>query len=185
MINANDEQPVSWSGNSKPDPADAQYVAAGRVIRRLMRLSVLGFLAPLIFSVGAAHAQALKLTQERDLLFGTVVLSESAVSVRVATVGRATATGGAIHIGGDQPARFLLEAPIGLKFSVTLPNAITLRSGPRNELTVRAFEYMAEALTPVGDTGRTIIMIGATAEIERNQRSGDYTGTFSILVNTD
>ena len=132
-----------------------------------------------------------RVSKTADLDFGAIVAGNGGGTIAVAPGGAVTVDGTVITLGGTQPAAFVMERRIGVDYPVVVSPRfsdtieIAHADDPDTTMTVRAFR---------SDFGRTIFFglpayffqsrypfrIGATLDVEADQKPGTYTGRFRV-----
>lgn len=158
--------------------------------------------AALVGAPAAAHAQAegsanvvlleeTRVTKTADLDFGAIIAGNGGGTIAVAPGGAVTVDGTVITLGGTQPAAFVMERQIFVDYPVLVSPRfsdtieIVHADDADTAMTVRDFTT---------DFNRTIIFglpayffqsrfpfrIGATLDVEADQKPGSYTGAFIV-----
>ena len=122
----------------------------------------------------------LEITSVQDLNFGKV--SNNAKGIVVIETDGTTTNSTLSQIGNSNPmaASFNITAAQGYKYSITLPESVTLNSGSNN-ITVNNFKHDAGE-NPEGIGSAKAVGVGATLNVAANQPTGNYTGTFEVSV---
>lgn len=129
----------------------------------------------------------LSITNTGGLHFGTIMRSATAGTVSVATDGTRT-SGGGVTLSALAPvhsaALFSVEGESGRNVTISLPASTTIVNAATDDMIVDTFVSDPDDANPVALTGAaTVLRIGATLNVDANQPSGTYTGTFSVSVN--
>ena len=138
----------------------------------------------------------LSLIKDDDLEFGTMLAGSTAGTVVVPPSGARTSTGGVILVGtGFQPARFAGYGRQNQNVRVSInANVLTLnRVGGGATMRVDTWVIGSTPTAPITTAPRTFRIasangifnfpLGATLRVGANQRSGTYTGTFTLTLN--
>lgn len=155
-------------------------------------LLAFAFVLTLVFTPCAASAQQVVLNNTRGLDFGRFVAGSGGTIV-LNPSGLRSRTGGVILLSSPSAGqaafnatRFTLDAgrasPGATAVVVSVPanGAVRLTSGG-NSMAVGEF-VTPDALLSVGNGGATL-SVGATLVVAPNQPSGNYSGSFSLIVN--
>lgn len=154
----------------------------------------------LLSNVVSAHAQkhasasanaeakivsGISLAKTLDLKFGSIVRSAEGGTVTI------NPNGGEITYNGvtqgqntsHQAAQFTATGEGGYLYRISLPNQVKLdhEGGKGVKMTVRQFTNTSTA-GRLDDNGSQTFSVGATLEVEPNQATGKYTGTFDVTV---
>ena len=145
-----------------------------------------------LLAVGArpAFAQQVTLGNARSLDFGRFVAGSGGTIV-LSAAGLRSATGGVILLGsqGAGEALFNLGTDAGAdgggSVAVTIllpPNGTVRLSSGANSMAVDNFTSTPAALDTIPAGGATLA-VGATLVVAPNQAPGNYSGSFSLIVN--
>lgn len=130
-----------------------------------------------------------------DLHFGEIIPSTTAAgTVRLQPNNNRTATGGIVLVNNlHQPARFTGLGTNNQQITISLQASSIFITGPGAQMRVRNFEIGSTptailSTTPLrfrlnSVTGAYNFPLGATLEVGANQAAGDYSGTFTIILN--
>ena len=129
----------------------------------------------------------LSITNTAGLHFGTIMRSATAGTVSIATDGTRSSLGG-VTLSALAPvhsvATFSIEGESGKTVTITLPASTTIVNAATDDMIVDAFVSDPDDANPVTLTGAaTVLRVGATLNVDANQPSGTYTGTFDVSVN--
>lgn len=138
-------------------------------------------------SASAVIIAPLTITKNVDLHFGTIMRSATAGTVTVSpTDGNRSSLGG-VTLSALAPlhsrAQFTVEGESGKTYGITLPTVdVIITNAASDQMEVNAF---TSDPTPTGTitAGTSTLYVGATLNVDANQPSGAYTGTFSVTVN--
>ena len=173
---------------------DARSMIAGPVLA-----------AALLAGSGPASAQAAgeagvtllddsRVRKTADLDFGAIFAGQGG-TITVAPDGRVTLTGSVESLGGTQPAGFVMERRILVDYPAMVRPRTSERiqleheADPGTRMTVRSFttDYNRRTTLPfLGNVPAYYLRtsydfrIGATLQVARNQRPGNYSGTFTV-----
>lgn len=137
------------------------------------------------------------LSNTGDLDFGTIITGNAPGSVTIAPDGEVTTAGNVISMGGTRPAGFLLEkgayTDFPTAFSPILPETVEIvnENDASATMTIRNLTtdfnrrrpYFVIFSVPAwwGVTNYDF-RVGGTLDVDANQKSGVYTGTFEVQV---
>ncbi|MFZ2339063.1 MAG: DUF4402 domain-containing protein [Bacteroidales bacterium] len=127
----------------------------------------------------------LSITNTAGLHFGTIMRSATAGTVTITTDGTRSSLGG-VTLSALAPlhsaATFDLEGESGNEVLITLPVSTTITNGTQT-MTVDNFVSDPDDANPVTLTGAaTVLRVGATLNVDADQPSGTYNGTFNVRV---
>lgn len=118
-----------------------------------------------------------------ELSFGDVIIGSTAGSVMVRPDGSLGPPSiGVGHLGGQSAAAFDITGPANTSFSIVLPGSATVTNGGHS-MTVRNFTTDVPTGRIAGSGASVRVSVGATLDLNANQASGDYFGSFLITVN--
>lgn len=141
----------------------------------------------------ASIVTPLSFIQVDNLEFGRVISSPTAGTVTISPTNVRTATGGVTLIGSDhQVAKFAGRGTISQRVRIRItPNTITL-TGPGAPMTVNTFTIGPDGtLLQLGGSPNYLILsttgvfwfnVGARLNVNANQASGFYSGTFNATL---
>lgn len=140
-------------------------------------------LALLAFPMRNATAQQVQLDNIRGLDFGRFVAG-SGGTVTLHADGRRTSTGGVILLNSLSTGQAEFNAAPGNTSSSILlpPNGSTRLSSGAGSMALNDFTSKSTAL-PSSPAGGTTLSVGATLVVAPNQAPGNYSGSFSLIVN--
>jgi Domain of unknown function (DUF4402) len=172
-----------------------------RPVLALFGLAGMFFPAAVAAQTGQGSAEAvivtrLSLIKDDDLEFGTMLSGPTAGTVVVPPSGARTKTGGVILVGaGFNAARFAGYGRFNQNVGISInANVLTLnRVGGGATMRVDTWVIGSTPTAPITTAPRTFRIassngifnfpLGATLRVGANQRSGTYTGTFTITLN--
>lgn len=138
-------------------------------------------------SASAVIIAPLTITRNTDLHFGTVMRSAVAGTVTVSPVDGTRSSLGGVTLSALAPlhsrAQFTVEGETGKTYTISLPTTdVIITNATSDQMEVNAF---TSDPTPTGSiaAGTSTLYVGATLNVDANQASGAYTGTFSVTVN--
>ena len=123
-----------------------------------------------------------------DLDFGEIFSFQPSGSVTIEPDGSVSITGGVVLIPSFRsPAEFSVTGEPNAMIVITLPTEVSLaRRGGGNPVIVRRFTSDAPdtetARLGPGPGDKLIIFVGATIDVQPNERAGDYIASFIIFV---
>lgn len=145
-------------------------------------MALLGAIEPAI----AAQPTPVRATS-RGLSFGTFAAAYTG-TLTLTPEGARLGTGGVVPVsqvpGAPGELRLILGADKGAApWRVTTPKRITLRNAEGSEMVVDSFTCRILPPTPFGsDRLSRKIKVGATLHVGEDQAPGNYTGSFSTIV---
>jgi hypothetical protein len=124
------------------------------------------------------------ISKTADMNFGTLLTSAVAGTCVLSPAGVRTAGGGTFlgSATGVSAAAFNVTGIANATFAITLPGSATLISGANN-LTVTLFTSTPSGTTTLSAGGTRTLLVGGRANVNANQPSGTYSGTFQVTVN--
>jgi hypothetical protein len=130
----------------------------------------------------------LSITNTGGLHFGTIMRSATAGTVSIAATDGTRSSLGGVTLSALAPvhsvATFSIEGESGKTVTITLPASTTIVNAATDDMIVDAFVSDPDDANPVTLTGAaTVLRVGATLNVDANQPSGTYTGTFDVSVN--
>lgn len=141
----------------------------------------------LLFSSAQLAAQeALTIGAIRALAFGSLVAGAGG-SVTVSPAGQRTA-GGAVILVPSVPghaAEFSVQGDPDATFYVDLPADSSVRlAGPGTDISLTDFQSEPAGANGLLNSGGTVnVSVGATLGVGSGQSPGDYSGSFTVIVN--
>lgn len=171
--------------------------------KQMMIMAAIIFMAGLSLTVsaqttentdaGAKIVEALTLTENAALHFGTMTVPSGDVEVELSTAGSLTASVPAnITLLSQTPiaqnAAYTVGGTIGSTYVITLPaGAIQILNGAHS---MDVFDFTAKTTSlgdgtsgDLGTTGSDTFVVGATLELTSGQEPGVYSGNFNVSVN--
>ncbi len=148
-------------------------------------------------SQGKAEAillRPLSFFKVNDLDFGDIIASGTAGTVRLYPDGTRTASGGAT-LGGNAgaPSRFAGLGSPNQNVAISVTANTIFINGPGQPMRVRNFDIGSTPTVILSTTplrfriatslGNFNFPVGATLDVNANQAPGDYSGTFTIILN--
>ncbi len=122
------------------------------------------------------------------MLFGNIIASSNGGSVTIASDGTSSATYSGIaaptgNEGSRQASIFIVEGELSTTYSITLPidDAIELTISGEDPMKLSGFSHNA-TMTLSSDLGKETFNVGATLNVNANQVSGTYEGSFPVTV---
>jgi len=139
-------------------------------------------LALLAFPMCNATAQQVHLENIRGLDFGRFVAG-SGGTVTLHADGRRTSTGGVILLNSPSTGQAQFNTAPGTTTIMLLPpNGSTRLSSIAGSMVVNDFASQSTA-RPSSPAGSATLSVGATLVVAPNQAPGNYSGSFSLIVN--
>lgn len=133
------------------------------------------------FDASANIQTAIQITNAANLNFANIVPSSSAAgTVLINTSGGRTCDPALSCAGTTAAAEFDVIGSDGATYSITLPSAANIASGPNNMLVDGFVSSVGAVGTLTG--GSETFNVGGTLNVGINQAVGAYTGTFSVTV---
>jgi hypothetical protein len=141
---------------------------------------------------GATIMQIIAIEQVEDMHFGSIVPGTEAGTVLLGTDGTRTETNVTLFTtapGSNEQAHaasFTVTGEGSYAYTVSLPTSINL-SGTGTAMVVDNFTHNATGTLSenLGTQGTETFAVGATLNVNANQATGEYTGTFDVTVTYD
>jgi hypothetical protein len=151
--------------------------------RHAVWLSVL----PVLYAGLHEPVAAQNLSNAGNLTFGTFAAPSSG-TLSVAANGVRTSSGGVValnHGTAATAAQFTLHGKANAVYAVTLPapNTVVMSDGAGHNVTVASFVSSLTGTDILSKNGNGAFSIGATLSVGALQSRGNYSGTFSVIVN--
>jgi hypothetical protein len=123
------------------------------------------------------------LTNTQGLAFGNIASSAATGSVTISPLGIRSHSGGVTPsaIGTYNNAVYTATGENNATYSISLPASVAITSGS-NSMTVNGFTSDPNATGLLNGTGSQTINVGATLNVNANQATGDYTGTYNVTI---
>lgn len=138
-------------------------------------------------SASAVIIAPLTITKNVDLHFGTIMRSATAGTVTVSPTDGTRSSIGGVTLSALAPlharAQFTVEGESGKTYAITLPTTdVIITNATSDQMEVNVF---TSDPTPNGTitAGTSTLYVGATLNVDANQPSGEYTGSFTVTVN--
>lgn len=128
--------------------------------------------------------QPIEINKVADLRFGNIAAGTAAGAVIIAASGDRSYTGDVrlIAAGDDSsPASFELTGYPDAAFTISLPMSIMIATGV-HEMEVIGFESSLGNSSILNSLGEASLQVGATLNVEANQKAGLYQGSFEVTV---
>lgn len=132
--------------------------------------------------VSANVIQAVSITKNTDLSFGTFgPSSSSSGTIVVSPAGARSSTGGVGFVVTDpgNAATFSLSGNPGTAFAVSMPASVTINSGSNSMLVDNFTTKLSNSSL---SAQAALLAVGATIHVQKNQALGKYTGNFAVTV---
>jgi hypothetical protein len=127
--------------------------------------------------------RSISLTKQADLSFGTIIASAIAGSVTVdAASGAQSDTGGASTFQAGNRAQFVVNGEPSFAFSVTYPASVTLTNPSNDTMSASLLSDLTGDQGNLDGAGAANFSIGGTLNVNADQPSGAYLGTFEVTV---
>ncbi|MCG2586473.1 DUF4402 domain-containing protein [Massilia sp. TS11] len=135
---------------------------------------------------GAAAAVPFRINTSQGLAFGSFVAA-SGGSVTVSPAGLRTASGAVTLISSDggRPAAFIVSGNNNWTYTITLPSQATLVNANGQTMVLNHFTSTpsdSTASSGLLSGGSQMLYVGATLQVNANQASGSYSGSFTVIV---
>jgi hypothetical protein len=124
----------------------------------------------------------ISITLVDDMHFGDVAVGNSSGTLTMAPNGAMSATGSAIHISGQQPARFEVGGESSRGYILTLPGSSVIAEPGGAQMVVDGFTTDQPLTGALDAAGMLTLQVGGTLNMNANQQTGTYTGTFDVSV---
>lgn len=134
--------------------------------------------------VSANIVQPIGLVKSSDLTFGSIASAQSQESVTISPEGNRIASGGVTLISAGDASYAASFSVVGYPyatFSIGLPSSVIIISGT-DQMSVNNFVSSLGLSSSLDPQGEATLNIGATLNVNPNQESGVYIGSFDIVV---
>jgi hypothetical protein len=141
------------------------------------------FLVGALAVLGLAFTDDIVVTNTFGLGFGQIVAGTGSGSVALSPSGARSSLGD-VTLGNGLAARaatFAVTGDVAVSYGVSLPSSASLVSGG-DSMTIDAFTH--DALGVLAG-GTEVFHVGATLHVSAAQPSGDYSGSFDVVVTYD
>jgi hypothetical protein len=162
-------------------------------MKRLMKLFFVVAMLFLPFAIqaqvqtttaGANIVAPLTLTETSDMHFGTLSVNNSPGAVVLSPGNVRTSTGG-VSLSSATPthrvAAYSVTGQGTLSYVITLPTSVTIQQGP-NSMVVNNFTTNKAGNIGTLSAGVDSFNLGATLQVSASQATGEYSGTFNVIV---
>jgi hypothetical protein len=157
-------------------------VAAGTVLA----LGATGAQAATASGTATANiVEAITITENAGLNFGTIVPDTAAQTVAITTAGARTCSGGLVCSGSPLAGGFTATGTTGQAVSISVAATTTLnRSGGGASMGVSGLTPSVTSATLAGSPqGSATFTVGGTLAVGASQMAGVYNGTYAVNVN--
>ncbi|MBR6231501.1 MAG: DUF4402 domain-containing protein, partial [Alphaproteobacteria bacterium] len=138
------------------------------------------------FDIEITLETPLSIEETQGMNFGTFLSPNMDSTIVLSPSGTYTTTGNIGFVDSNLTAGEFTVTGIGSRqVSITLPGSTTLSNGSGQTMTVNSFtSNPSESFTLSGTgVGKTqTVKVGSTLHVNKNQKSGNYTGTYPIIV---
>ncbi|HWR11529.1 MAG TPA: DUF4402 domain-containing protein [Rectinemataceae bacterium] len=134
-----------------------------------------------ISGIGAETTLTIAATQ--SLAFGSLIPLAATGSITLSAQGSVSA-GNAVYVRGSSRhvALFSVTGEAGRAFVIALPSSATLVGSGSATIIVDTFTVSPSSPASIGADGTCGLFVGATLRVGADQATGDYSGTFELLV---
>ena len=137
------------------------------------------------FPVHITFETPLSIEETQGMNFGTFLSPHVASTITLSPSGSYTSTGSVTFVDNTlTPGEFTVTGVGNRQVSITLPASTTLSNGTQTMTADTFISTPAGSFTLSGTgTGQTqSVNVGSTLHINSNQRAGNYTGTYPVIV---
>lgn len=135
-------------------------------------------------TAGANIVAPLTLAETSDLHFGTLSVNNNPGTVILSPANVRTATGG-VSLSSATPlhrvASYAVTGQGTLTYAISLPTNISIQRGA-NSMVVNAFTTNKPGNIGTLSGGTDSFTVGATLQVTASQVTGEYSGTFNVIV---
>jgi len=132
-------------------------------------------------TANASVVQAIEITENTQMSFGTIASTGTAGTVVLAPAGGTTATNVTELAGGTAAAaQFTVSGGDSAAYTLTLPTSTTLSNGSE---TMAVSSFTENATETLNGSGSETFNVGATLAVGAAQAAGTYSGTYTVTVN--
>lgn len=161
----------------------------------VIAITVVGFNSRSIAQVDATAStsgtvvQAIDISKDRDLSFGTFAVNSTGGTVVVAATDAGTRSqtqGVSLQAGGTvSSAKFTVSGYDNSTYTVSMPASLTISNGtPAEDMTVDLVKSVGATATLDG-SGESVIYVGGTLTAAANQPAGEYSNANDLKITVD
>ena len=158
-----------------------KFVAAGFAGIGIATSASVAFATDQTGNASAQIQQAISITEDTAMDFGTVAVDGSGGTVTISTAGAVTGPGGYTFSGS--PAAGTFTASGDASTAVTISFTAGSLTGPGTAMTLNNFTHDAGGSPTTDGTGDLTFNVGGDLVVNAAQASGAYSGTYTVTVN--
>lgn len=158
-----------------------KFVAAGIAGLGVAATASSAFATDQTGNASAQIQQAISITEDTAMDFGTVAVDGSGGTVTISAAGAVSGPGGYSFSGS--PAAGTFTASGDASTAVTISFTDGSLTGPGTAMTLNNFTHDAGGTPTTDGTGDLTFNVGADLVVNAAQASGAYSGTYTVTVN--
>ncbi len=158
-----------------------KFVAAGFAGVGLAASASVAFATDQTGNASAQIQQAISITEDTAMDFGTVAVDGSGGTVTISTAGAVTGPAGYTFSGS--PAAGTFTASGDTSTAVTISFTAGSLTGPGTAMTLNNFTHDAGGTPTTDGAGDLTFNVGGDLVVNAAQASGAYSGTYTVTVN--
>lgn len=158
-----------------------RYAAAGVVGVAVAASASSAFATDATGNASAQIEQAISITEDTAMTFGTVGIDGTGGTVTISTAGAVSGPAGYAFSGSPAAGTFTASGDASTAVTISFtPGSLT---GPGAAMTLNNFTNDAGASPATNGTGDLTFNVGADLVVNAAQASGAYSGTYTVTVN--
>jgi hypothetical protein len=158
-----------------------KFVAAGVAGIGLAASASVAFATDQTGNASAQIQQAISITEDTAMDFGTIAVDTSGGTVTIDSAGSVSGPAGYTFSGS--PAAGTFTASGDASTAVTISFTAGSLTGPGTAMTLNNFTHDAGGSPATDGTGDLTFNVGADLAVNASQASGAYSGTYTVTVN--
>jgi hypothetical protein len=158
-----------------------KFVAAGLAGAGVFASASVALAADQTGNASAAIQQAISITEDTAMDFGTIAVDGSGGTVTIDSAGSVTGPAGYTFTGS--PAAGTFTASGDASTAVTISFTAGSLTGPGTAMTLNNFTHDAGGTPTTDGVGDLTFNVGGDLVVNAAQASGAYSGTYTVTVN--
>lgn len=132
-------------------------------------------------NASAQIQQAISITEDTAMDFGTVAVDGSGGTVTISAAGAVSGPAGYTFSGSPAAGTFTASGDASTAVTISFTNGSL--TGPGDAMTLNNFTHDAGGTPSTDGTGDLTFNVGADLVVNAAQASGAYSGTYTVTVN--
>lgn len=132
-------------------------------------------------NASAQIQQAISITEDTQMDFGTVAVDSSGGTVTISAAGSVSGPGGYTFSGSPAAGTFTASGDASTAVTVSFTDGSL--TGPGTAMTLNNFTHDAGGSPATDGSGDLTFNVGADLVVNAAQASGSYSGTYTVTVN--